>query len=106
MKLLGSVLILLLFYSSFAAAESMDTQTDAIRLLNRAASKHRHQTDRPWPDSHSARLRAQRNSDIATYSGDGRSLLSIGNIYTQPGSNVPHSTTVVIDGPIIITGNK
>jgi hypothetical protein len=105
-KILMLSALLLCVAPVFAQAEPIDNDANAILLLNRATGKHRHQSDRPWPDSHSAKLRSYRNSSVAAYNQEDGNGVSLGNIHPAPGTNRPHSTTVIVDGNIIISGNR
>lgn len=106
-KIIVLLVLSLFLLAGFASAEeTMDTRMHSMLMLNKAVSKHRHQTDRPFPDSHSARLRENRNSGVATHHRESGEGVSIGNVYAQPGTNSQHSSNVIITGPILVTGKR
>ncbi|PJC86452.1 hypothetical protein CSW98_09580 [Vibrio sp. HA2012] len=99
------ILISGLILPTLACAQDMlDTDLHSMLLLNKAKSTHQHQQGQmPGPGGHNEKLRANRNSDIAAYNQTSGGGVSIGNITPQNGAHGNHSTTVIIQGPIINT---
>jgi hypothetical protein len=86
------------------AQDTLDTDIHSMLLLNKAQSTHQHQQGQmPGPGGHHQKLRANRNSNIAAYNQTNGGGISVGNITPQNGANGNHTTTVIIQGPIINT---
>ncbi|WP_022667442.1 hypothetical protein [Desulfospira joergensenii] len=97
--------LLLFAVSGFAQDDVMDNDVHAVLMLNKAASKHRFQSSSvAGPDTHTAKLRSYRNSNIAAHHQTDGSGVSLGNIYPANDMNRPHSTTVIVQGHIINSG--
>lgn len=104
-KKLLVVSALLLFAVPAFAQDVMDNDVRAMLLLNKAAAKHRYQSNTvAGPDTHKAKLRAGRNSNIAEHHQTGGGGISIGNVYPSNDMNKPHETTVIIQGHVINSG--
>ena len=97
--------LVLFAVTGFAEDEVMDNDVHAVLMLNKAASKHRYQSSTvAGPDTHTAKLRSYRNSDVAAYQQTDGSGVSLGNIYPANDVNRPHNTTVIVQGHIINSG--
>lgn len=107
LKIIALLVFSLFLLCGLASAEGMvDTKMHSIVLLNKAAKKHQYRTEQPLPHSHNARLRESRNSSVGSYHSEPGGGVSIGNIYTHPGSTRQHHSTVIVTGPIIVSGKK
>lgn len=97
--------LLLFAVSGFAQDDVMDNDVHAVLMLNKAASKHRYQSNAvAGPDTHRAKLRSYRNSNVAAHHQTDGSGISLGNIYPTNDMNRSHSTTVIVQGHIINAG--